>query len=112
MRIHRLTKKRAAILKEIRKVGPFLEGSLCTTKKRCGNPKCRCAKEGPIHETVLLTWKEDGITQTLYIPKDLREEAEKLVDQYRRLKEQVKLMSRTQREILAANRHQSAREKT
>jgi hypothetical protein len=111
MNIDRLKKRRAEILKEIHSIGPFLDGSLCATKKRCGNPKCRCAKQGPIHETVLLTWKEDGTTQTLYVPKDLREEVGKLVEQYSRLREQVKLMSRTQREILIASRHQTTRRK-
>ena len=112
MNIDRLRKKRIEILKEIRRIGPFLEGSLCATTKRCGNPRCRCAKQGPIHETILLTWKEDGTTHTLYVPKDLREEVEKLVGEYSLLKEHIKLMSRTQRDILIAGKGRSARRKT
>jgi len=111
MRIDKLNKKRIEILREIHKIGPFLEGSLCATTKRCGNSKCRCARQGPIHETMLLTWKEEGTTHTLYVPKDLREEVEELVGEYTALKEQMKLMSRTQREILIASRHRSARRK-
>ncbi len=44
------------------------------TKKKCGNPKGRCAKQGPIHETALLTWKEGNTTKTLYVPRELRAE--------------------------------------
>jgi hypothetical protein len=112
MNIDKLKKKRIEILKQIRKIGPFLEGSLCATTKRCGNPKCRCATEGPIHETMLLTWKEEGTTQTLYIPKDLRGEVQQLVGQYDQLKKQIKLMSRTQRDILVAAREPSSKRKS
>lgn len=104
MNIIKLKKKQANILKRIRQIGPFLAGSLCATNKRCGNPKCRCASQGPIHETMLLTWKENGITQTLYVPKELREQVEKLVEQYSSLRDHMKQMSRTQREILAYNK--------
>lgn len=60
---------------------------------------------------MLLTWKEEGTTQTLYVPKDLREEVEQLVGEYALLREQIKLMSRTQREILSTGRDRSKREK-
>ena len=48
------------LLEELAQIGPFLPASLTITTKKCGNPNCRCAKEGPIHETALLTWKEIG----------------------------------------------------
>ena len=62
------------ILERIRKIRPFLQGSLSITKKRCGNLTCRCVKEGPIHEAALLTWKEGQKTRTLYVPIELRQE--------------------------------------
>ena len=62
------------LLARLRTIGPFLEGSLTLGTKRCGRPTCRCATEGPIHETALLTWKEQQKTCTLYIPIAWREE--------------------------------------
>ena len=62
------------ILARLRAIGPFLEGSLTITTKRCGKPTCRCVEVGPIHEAAVLTWKEAGTTRTLHVPIALREE--------------------------------------
>ena len=82
-----------AVLARIRKIRPFLEGSLTITHKRCGNPKCRCVQEGPIHETALLTWKEGKKTHTLYVPKPLRPEVAQWVEEAKQLKRLVHEMS-------------------
>lgn len=92
------------ILNEIRKIEPFVEGSLTITKKRCGNPDCRCAKEGPIHQTALLTWKENKKTRTLYVPVELREEVEQWVKETKRLKQLMRRMSQAQRKVLIRKR--------
>jgi len=88
------------VLMRIRRIKPFVEGSLTVTHKRCGDPKCRCAREGPIHEAALLTWKEAGTTQTVYVPARYREEVEKWVEEGRLLKRLAKAMSAAQREFL------------
>ena len=41
------------ILAPLRAIGPFLEGSLTITTKRCGKPTCRCVDAGPIHEAAV-----------------------------------------------------------
>jgi hypothetical protein len=92
------------ILESIRKIKPFVQASLSISQKRCGNPKCRCAREGPIHETALLTWKEGGRTKTLHVPSDLREEVAKWVKEGKLLKNLIGQMSAVQREILISNR--------
>ena len=88
------------ILERIRKVKPFIQASFTITKKRCGNPYCRCAKEGPIHEAALLTWKEGKRTQTLYVPVEFREEAARWVQEGKILKSLIAEMSKAQREFL------------
>jgi hypothetical protein len=92
------------ILASIRKIKPFVQASLSISQKRCGNPKCRCAREGPIHETALLTWKEGGRTKTLHVPSDLREEVAKWVEEGKLLKNLMGQMSAVQREILISKR--------
>jgi hypothetical protein len=88
------------ILEQVRRVGPFVEASLTVTRKRCGRPQCRCAEEGPIHETALLTWKEKAVTHTLYVPVEMREEVRTWVDNWKRLRRLIHQMSQAQREFL------------
>ena len=95
------------ILARLRTIGPFLEGSLTIGTKRCGRPTCRCATEGPLHETALLTWKEQQKTCTLYIPIALREEVAAWVAEYQRLKELIHAMSAAQRAFLIARRRRA-----
>ena len=95
------------ILARLRTIGPFLEGSLTITTKRCGRPTCRCATEGPIHETALLTWKEHQKTCTLHIPIALREEVAAWVAECQRLKELIHAMSAAQRAFLIAHRRRA-----
>jgi len=94
------------ILEQLRKVGPFLSASFVVRNKRCGREDCRCAKEGPIHPTANLTWKEHGKTQTLHVPKELIEEVEQWVEQWRVLKKLVQKMSQEQRKHLVRLRNQ------
>ena len=88
------------ILEQVRHVGPFIEASLTVTRKRCGRAQCRCAQEGPIHETALLTWKERTVTHTLYVPVDMREEVQTWVDNWKLLRRLIGQMSQAQREFL------------
>src|SRR4030067_70692 len=91
-------------LDRIRKIKPFIQASLTITKKRCGNPRCRCAHEGPLHEVALLTWKEETRTRTLYVPVELRQEVERWVQEGKRLKRLVAEVSQAQREFLTSKK--------
>lgn len=95
------------ILEEIRRIKPFVQASLSITKKRCGNPKCRCAKEGPVHEAAVLTWKEDRRTHTLYVPMEFRQEVAKWVEEGKRLKRLIAEMSKAQKEFLISKKKSS-----
>lgn len=98
-----------SILAQVRRIGPFIEASLTVTRKRCGRPQCRCVKEGPIHETALLTWKEETVTQTLYVPVALREEVQTWVDNWKMLRRLIRQMSQAQRQFLLQRKKQTAR---
>jgi hypothetical protein len=92
------------VLESIRKIKPFIQASLIITKKRCGRPSCRCAREGPIHETALLTWKEEGKTRALYVPVELRKEVSSWVEEGKHLKKLILEMSRAQTNFLLAKK--------
>ena len=95
------------ILARLRAIGPFLEGSLTLTTKRCGRSTCRCASAGPLYETALLTWKEQQKTCTLYIPIAWREEVAAWVAECQRLKELIRAMSAAQRAFLITQRRRA-----
>lgn len=94
------SKRGEKLLKELAGFGPFLPVSLAVTKKRCGRKTCRCAKEGPIHPTAHITWKEQGETQTLHVPKELIEEVTQWVETWKKLKRLIGEMGREQRQHL------------
>jgi hypothetical protein len=91
-------------LERLRKIKPFVQASLTVTKKRCGNPRCRCAQEGPLHDVALLTWKEEKRTRTVYVPIELREEVERWVQEGKLLKRLVAEVSQAQRDFLASKK--------
>src|SRR4030065_231244 len=102
---HLMTNERGKIaLERLRKIKPFIQASLSLTKKRCGNPRCRCAQEGPLHEVALLTWKEENRTHTLYVPMKLRQEVERWVQEGKLLKHLVAEVSQAQREFLTSKK--------
>ena len=91
-------------LERLRKIKPFVQASLNITKKRCGNPRCRCAQDGPLHEAAFLTWKEENRTRTLYVPVELRQEVERWVQEGKLLKRLVAEVSQAQREFLTSKK--------
>jgi hypothetical protein len=97
------------VLARLRAIGPFLEGSLTVTTKRCGKPTCRCVEAGPLHEAAVLTWKEAGTTRTLHVPIALRAEVAAWVAEGKRLKQLSHEMAVAQRAFLIAQRGQRAR---
>lgn len=99
-----MTARGREILAQIRKAGPLMDGSLTLTKKKCGNPECHCAAEGPIHPTALLTWKEGRTTHTLYVPVEDREEVAQWVEEGKRIKRLIRELSAEQRELLRKRR--------
>jgi hypothetical protein len=102
---HPMTNDRGKIaLEGLRKIKPFIQASLSLTKKRCGNPRCRCVQEGPLHEVALLTWKEENRTHTLYVPMELRQEVERWVQEGKLLKRLVAEVSQAQREFLTSKK--------
>ena len=72
-------KLQASYLKQLVKVGPFVEGTL-SEYKRAGR------KASSWH----LTYKIEGKTQTVYVPVDMVEEVRQWTEQYRQLKQLIR----------------------
>jgi DNA-dependent RNA polymerase auxiliary subunit epsilon len=110
-----LQSRRDARIKELARLGPLLQGSLCEIHVTCGNPNCRCAR-GDKHPAYQVTKKVRGTTKTLYIPVDLVEEVRTWVREHRRAKQLLKEISALSEKIIRARvptrrarqRHQAA----
>ena len=88
-----LRKRLRRELEALGKQQPFVAGSLVRIERRCGNPNCRCAREGPKHPAHLLTTKVNGKTQAIYVPVDMVEEVRQWCGQYRAVKAALKEVS-------------------
>ena len=60
-----------ARLKRLAGTSPLLAGSLGLVTRPCGTPSCRCHHGGPKHAAYQLTFKEQGRSRSVYVPKDL-----------------------------------------
>jgi len=81
--------RRDAQLKKLAGLRPFAAASLVEVKRRCGNPRCKCARGQP-HRAHVLTRKVEGRTETVHVPKARLEEVREWVEQYKRLKRLIR----------------------
>jgi hypothetical protein len=65
---------------------PILAASLIAVTTRCGRPSCHCQHSGPPHPAHQLSFKEQGKTRTVHVPKDLLSEVQLWVAEHKRLK--------------------------
>ena len=80
---NRHAKARAVALRKIAHVGPFLEGALCQFQRP------GCAQPG-WH----LTFKQQGRTRTVYVPRDLVSDVKSWTRTYKHLKKLIREVTR------------------
>jgi Family of unknown function (DUF6788) len=83
-------------LKQLATASPVLAASFGTYTHRCGRPSCRCHHGGPRHTGQHLTFKEQGKTRSVYVPKDVLPEVRTWLAEHQRLKSllhQIHLLS-------------------
>jgi len=95
----RFETRRDAKLRQLREVGPLVAASLCRRAVRCGNPQCRCAG-GAKHSSWCLTFKRQGKTRTVHVPRDLVEEVRKWAKEYQRTKHLLSQISEQSLQII------------
>ena len=95
-----LGRQRDRLLQRINKFSPWIQGTLVTTTRFCGKKNCACHTGGQKHPVMYVTWKENGKTVSLYVPKQLEGEVRSWVGNYRKLKEVVRQISNIQKNIM------------
>jgi len=94
-----LKRRRDNLIKLLRGIKPFVDGSYVEVRRRCGKDKCKCTK-GEKHKGLYLMYKEKKKTKAVYIPVDMQEEVKGWVQEYRRIKGVVKEICKLQKEII------------
>jgi len=97
-------------LKQLATTTPVLAASLNAYRHRGGKPSCRCQHGGPLHTGQHLTFKEQGKTRCVYVPKSLLPEVRSWLAQHKKLKALLKEIHRLTVALVRAHaRHQRRR---
>ena len=95
-----LESKRHGLMQKINQVGPWIEGTLVATSRYCGKEACACHQGGSKHPVLFVTWKEDGKTVSLYIPRKLESQVQVWASNYQKLKGFIRALSDVQKQIV------------
>jgi hypothetical protein len=106
-----LARRRDALLKRLRGVGPFVSGSLVLIARTCGNTAhCHCSR-GDKHVSTYLSYAVMGKTKMVYIPVDLEHDVHRWSKDYRQLKTWIREICDLQRQIIRKHVGERARRK-
>ncbi len=92
--------KKDKLISKIAELGPWIEGTIVTTTRICGKKNCACHKGTSKHPVMYVTWKENGKTVSLYVPRKLEDEVRRWGSNYKRLKKLVREISGIQKDIV------------
>ena len=67
----------------------MIRGTVVTQRRRCGKANCRCMSEGPVHESVVLSYSEHSRTHVVMLPPDEVEAVTAATERYRAAKKRL-----------------------
>jgi hypothetical protein len=97
---HTLNARGRQLVNKITSLDPWIEGSFVSTSRRCGKKNCACHKGGSKHPVLYLTWKENGKTLSLYVPRRWELEVRTWVENYKKLKALIREVTLLQRQVI------------
>lgn len=95
----RFETRRNGKLKKLADCQAFVAASISEVKRTCGKPNCKCARGEP-HRAHVLTYKVEGKTKTVHVPKDLLEDVQAWVKEHKRIKKIIQEVSQLSMEII------------
>ena len=84
---------------QMRKIASMMQGSVIFRQMKCGKPNCRCTRGYP-HSFLVVTYKEEGKTKTVYVNKNRQAEALLLSKNYKECKKLIKQLTKVNLQIL------------
>jgi hypothetical protein len=75
----------AGLLRRMARVGPAFRGSVARVWLTCGKPNCRCAR-GERHEALYASYRFEGKTRVVHVPRAKVAEAARAAANWRRLR--------------------------
>ncbi|MGH9152992.1 MAG: DUF6788 family protein [Acidimicrobiales bacterium] len=80
----------------------MVRGSVVVHRRRCGKPTCRCADGRSLHESVVLSYSEDGRTRFVMLPASEVTAVRAAVERYRTERARVEEAGEAGRAALVA----------
>lgn len=80
-KIVRLDQQRHLLLQQVLRPSPMIGASLYQMRRRCGNPRCKCAR-GHLHASWYLSKRQQGRTKLTYIGKIVPDWLTKRIHRY------------------------------
>ena len=81
--IIRLDQQRRMLLQQVLRPSPMIGASLYQMRRRCGNPRCKCAR-GDLHASWYLSRRQQGRTKLTYIGRIVPDWLAKRIGRYQR----------------------------
>lgn len=96
-----LDNRRKGVLKRIAETGPFIMATATPLKVKCGNSKCKCARDKKYrHKKLHLSWTDSKGSGTCYVPVDIRKEVMNWIENYWTVKELMREMTELSRKMI------------
>lgn len=80
-KVHRLDEQRRMLLQQVLRPSAMIGGSLYQMHRRCGNPRCKCAR-GNLHASWYLSRRQEGRTKLTYIGRIVPDWLAKRIGRY------------------------------
>jgi hypothetical protein len=91
---------RRELMRQLKKIGPVIGDTVVVVQRKCGKKSCACHRDGPKHPAMFVTWKDQGKTQALYVPRGMEEEVQRWADNHRALRDVLRRITEVQKQII------------
>ena len=76
-------------------VPQMMRGSVVTQRRRCGKPTCHCANGQQLHESLVLSYSQNGRSRIVMLNPDQATEVRKAVNRYKKAKTRIEQQGQT-----------------
>ncbi len=99
--INFFARKRTSLIKELQGAEPFINGSIVSMARVCGNKNCKCAR-GEKHVSSYFSYRDKRKKRTnlIYIPIGMVNEVKEWNAEHKRIKRIIGEICRIQRKII------------